>query len=85
MGGNRIKDLEQIIEKIFLFLEIDDFENFKKYMDKFLSINIENLSKEEAQVVYNYLGKIEERLKSKQNETVEKIKSMSEVKKFKSF
>ncbi len=85
MGGNRIKDLEQIIEKIFLFLEIDDFENFKKYMDKFLSINIENLSKEEAQVVYNYLGKIEGRLKSKQNETVEKIKSMSEVKKFKSF
>ncbi len=85
MGGNRIKDLEQIIEKIFLFLEIDDFESFKKYMDKFLSINIENLSKEEAQVVYNYLGKIEERLKSKQNETAEKIKSMSEVKKFKSF
>ncbi len=85
MGGNRIKDLEQIIEKIFLFLEIDDFENFKKYMDKFLSINIENLSKEEAQVVYNYLGKIEERLKSKQDETAEKIKSMSEVKKFKSF
>lgn len=85
MGGNRIKDLEQIIEKIFLFLEIDDFESFKKYMDKFLSINIENLSKEEAQVVYNYLGKIEERLKSKQDETAEKIKSMSEVKKFKSF
>ncbi len=83
MGRNRKQNLEEIVEKIFLSIELDNFENFKKYMDKLLSLNIETLSKEEGVFLHEKIKLIEDKLREKQEIIAKKIQNMSDIKKFK--
>ncbi len=82
MGRDRIQDIENLVRDIYIYLELDDFENFRKRMDELLSINLKNLSPEEAKVLYKKISEIEEKISKKQRYLAESIKKRTDVQKY---
>ncbi|RMD47189.1 MAG: hypothetical protein D6831_00400 [Aquificota bacterium] len=82
MGRNRKQNLDELVEKIFLSIELDNFEDFKKAMEKLLSIEFETLSEEDAKFLYGKIESIENKIREKQEKLAKKIQNMSDIKKF---
>ncbi len=82
MGRNSVEKIESLIKDIYIYLELDDFENFRKKMDELLSIHLEELSFEEAQVLYEKLENLQKRIAQRQNELAKHIKAKTDVQKY---
>ena len=82
MGRDSVEKIESLIKDIYIYLELDDFENFRKKMDELLSIHLEELSFEEAQVLYEKLENLQKRIAQRQNELAKHIKAKTDVQKY---
>lgn len=82
MGRNSVDKIESLVKDIYIYLELDDFENFRKKMEELLSIHLEELSFEEAQILYEKLENLQKRIAQRQNELAKHIKAKSDVQKY---
>ncbi len=82
MGRDSVEKIESLIKDIYIYLELDDFESFRKKMDELLSIHLEELSFEEAQVLYEKLENLQKRIAQRQNELAKHIKAKTDVQKY---
>ncbi len=82
MGRDSIEKIESLIKDIYIYLELDDFENFRKKMDELLSIPLEELSFEEAKILYEKIENLQKRIAQRQNELAKHIKAKLDVQKY---
>ncbi len=82
MGRDSVEKIESLIKDIYIYLELDDFENFRRKMDELFSIHLEKLSFEEAQILYEKLENLQKRIAQRQNELAKHIKAKTDVQKY---
>ena len=82
MGGNRIKNLKDIIDAIFIALKSKEFEKLSSLSKKLQEIDLQTLNEEDRKYFYNALDEIEKIVQKSKDEILKNIKDKESLKKF---
>ena len=82
MGGNRIKNLKDIIDAIFIALKNKEFEKLSSLSKKLQEIDLQTLNEEDKIYFYNALDEIEKLVQKSKDEILKNIKDKESLKKF---
>jgi len=82
LGGNRIEELKNIIDKIFLSLEKDDFEMLSLLEKRLNSIDLNSLKNEDKIYLNKALLEIEKKIADKKEKILRLIGDKENLKKF---
>ena len=82
MGGNRIKNLKDIIDAIFIALKSKEFEKLSSLSKKLQEIDLQTLNEEDRKYFYNALDEIEKIVQKSKDEILKNIQDKESLKKF---
>ena len=82
MGGNRIKNLKDIIDAIFIALKNKEFEKLSSLSKKLQEIDLQTLNEEDRRYFYNALDEIEKIVQKSKDEILKNIQDKENLKKF---
>ncbi|SNR81951.1 hypothetical protein [Desulfurobacterium atlanticum] len=82
MGGDRIKDLKEILSEMAIAVEMEDFKKATELSNDLLNYDFSSLSLEEAKKVSYTLNCFLEKAKNKELEIVEILNKKQHAKRF---
>jgi len=82
LGGNRIKNLKDIIDAIFIALKNKEFKKLSSLSKKLQEIDLQTLNEEDRKYLYNALDEIEKIVQKSKDEILKNIKDKESLKKF---
>ncbi len=82
MGGDRIESLKEIVEKMMLAVEKDDFYEASVLSKELLGIDVSSLSKEEAENLSKTISMFIKKAKSRELDIINALEKKKQAKRF---
>ena len=81
MGGNRIEDIKQLIDRMFLCLHIGSLEELQSLVNRLAQQELASLSIDERIVLDNALAEMDRIAKEKKEEILQSLNDKENLKK----
>jgi len=82
VGGDRIESLKEIVEKMMLAVEKDDFYEASVLSKELLGIDVSSLSKEEAENLSKTISMFIKKAKSRELDIINALEKKKQAKRF---